>query len=206
MLHRAKYSRFRNESITSLDEGSPGGAVGSKGSPQPPCPAPAPHLPAEDAAAPAPEGPTPLCALIPRMAGVKLANPAALLSLKNFCLGTKEVPRLKLQESQDPAPSSPASPENSLHRPGSAPPPRRDAAGPRATGSAPEACPLPGPGGPAPRRGQDRHFLQHLLGTGMNYYVKVSPFPFPSLHPRTGERGIFPAFCEGPRIAGLRTV
>ncbi|XP_070325416.1 SHC-transforming protein 4 isoform X1 [Odocoileus virginianus] len=172
MLHRAKYSRFRNESITSLDEGGPGGSTGSKGSPQPPYPALAPHLPAEDAALASQESPTPLCTLIPRLASVKLANPATLLSLKNFCLGTKEVPRLKLQESQDPAPSSPAAPETSLNRAVPAPPPQRDPLGHRATSLTPDACPLPGPGEPAPRNRQDRHFLQHLLGLGMNYYVR----------------------------------
>ncbi|KAF4017475.1 hypothetical protein G4228_009329 [Cervus hanglu yarkandensis] len=172
MLHRAKYSRFRNESITSLDEGSPGSSTGSKGSPQPPYPALAPHLPAEDAALASQESPTPLCTLIPRMASVKLANPATLLSLKNFCLGTKEVPRLKLQESQDPAPSSPAAPETSLNRAVPAPPPQRDPLGHRATSLTPDACPLPGPGEPTPRNREDRHFLQHLLGLGMNYYVR----------------------------------
>ncbi|XP_053526096.1 SHC-transforming protein 4 isoform X2 [Artibeus jamaicensis] len=172
MLHRAKYSRFRNESITSLDEGSPGGSVGSKGSPQPPYPALTPPLPAEDATLASQESPTPLCTLIPRMASMKLANPATLLSLKNFCLGTKEVPRLKLQESQDLAPSSPASPETSLNRSGSAPPLQQDVVRHRATAVTPDACPLPGPGAPTPGSRQDRRFLQHLLGMGMNYYVK----------------------------------
>ncbi|XP_027426529.1 SHC-transforming protein 4 isoform X2 [Zalophus californianus] len=172
MLHRAKYSRFRNESITSLDESSPGASVGNKGSPQPPYPTLAPHLPADDATLASQESPTPLCTLIPRMASVKLANPATLLSLKNFCLGTKEVPRLKLQESQDPAPSGPASPETRLNRAGSAPPPQPDLVGHRATVLTPDACPLPGPGEPSPGSRQDRHFLQHLLGMGMNYYVR----------------------------------
>ncbi|XP_007933393.1 SHC-transforming protein 4 [Orycteropus afer afer] len=172
MLHRAKYSRFRNESITSLDEGSPGGAVGSKGSPQPPYPALAPHLPAEDATLASQESPTPLCTLIPRMASMKLANPATLLSLKNFCLGTKEVLRLKLQENQESAPSSPASPETSQNRAVSASAPQPDLVGPRAHSLTQDACPLPGPGEQAPGNRQDRHFLQHLLGMGMNYYVR----------------------------------
>ncbi|XP_006920447.1 SHC-transforming protein 4 [Pteropus alecto] len=172
MLHRAKYSRFRNESITSLDEGSPGGSVGNKSSPQPPYPALAPHLPAEDATLASQESPTPLCTLIPRMASVKLANPATLLSLKNFCLGTKEVPRLKLQESQDLAPSNRASPEPSQNRAGSAPPSQQDVVGHRPTALTPDVCPLPGPGEPTPGNRQDRNFLQHLLGMGMNYYVR----------------------------------
>lgn len=193
MLHRAKYSRFRNESITSLDEGSPGGSAGNKGSPQPPYPTLAPHLPTEDATLASQESPTPLCTLIPRMASVKLANPATLLSLKNFCLGTKEVPRLKLQESQDLAPSSPGSPETSLNRAGpAAPPPQRDSVGHRATSLTPDACPLPHPGAPTPRNRQDRNFLQHLLGTGMNYYVRVSPFS--CLH----------SFCKGCLLCFLQ--
>ncbi|KAM6202055.1 SHC-transforming protein 4 [Rhynchocyon petersi] len=177
MLHRAKYSRFRNESITSLDEGNPGGAVGAKGSPQPPYPTLAPHLPAEDATLASQESPTPLCTLIPRMASVKLANPATLLSLKNFCLGTKEVLRLKLQESQEPAPSSPASPETSHNRAGSTPAPQPDLIGHRAHALTHDVCPLPSPGeptpgNPTPGNRQDRHFLQHLLGMGMNFYVR----------------------------------
>lgn len=175
MLHRAKYSRFRNESITSLDEGSPGGSVGNKGSSPPPHPALAPHLPAEDAAVPTQESPTALCTLIPRMASMKLANPVTFLSLKTFCLGTKEVPRLKLQENQDQAPSSPASPETSLNRTGPAPTPHPDQVGRRATPLPPDTCPLPGPGERTPRSKQDRHPLQHLLGTGLNYFVRVSP-------------------------------
>ncbi|XP_004709476.1 SHC-transforming protein 4 isoform X1 [Echinops telfairi] len=175
MLHRAKYSRFRNESVTSLDEGSPGGAVGAKGSSQPPYPTLAPHLPAEDATLAAQESPTPLCTLIPRMASMKLANPATLLSLKNFCLGTKDVLRLKLQESQEPAPSSsPASPEASHSRAGPAPAPQPNPGEHRAPAAraTQDACPLPGPGEPPTGHGQDRHLLQHLLGMGMNYYVK----------------------------------
>ncbi|KAM7039777.1 SHC-transforming protein 4 isoform 3-T3 [Acridotheres tristis] len=53
---------------------------------------------------------TTLCTLIPRMANIKLANPSNLPGLKSFCLGTKEVPRIKLTECVT-IPSSPTSPE-----------------------------------------------------------------------------------------------
>ncbi|XP_023789760.1 SHC-transforming protein 4 isoform X3 [Cyanistes caeruleus] len=53
---------------------------------------------------------TTLCTLIPRMANIKLANPSNLPGLKSFCLGTKEVPRMKLTECVT-IPSSPTSPE-----------------------------------------------------------------------------------------------
>lgn len=173
MLHRTKYSRFRNESITSLDEGSSGDSVGNKGSSPPPYPALAPHLPTEDATAPSQESPTALCTLIPRMASMKLANPITFLSLKTFCLGTKEVPRLKLQENQDQTPSSPAPPEASLGT-GSAPAPDPDQVGRRPTSLRPDTSPLPGPGEPTPRSKQDGPPLQHLLGNGLNYCVRVS--------------------------------
>ncbi|XP_023579811.1 SHC-transforming protein 4 [Octodon degus] len=157
MLHRAKYSRFRNEPAQAAEEGP----AASKGAPQPPGPAPEPP---EDAAAPAPDSPTPLCTLIPRLASVKLANPTALLSLKNFCLGTKEVPRLTLQESQDAAaPSSPASPGT---RTGGA----QD---PAPALQPPESCPLPGPAAPTPGRRRERPCPQeHLLGTGLSYRAR----------------------------------
>uniref|UniRef100_A0A669PG70 SHC adaptor protein 4 n=1 Tax=Phasianus colchicus TaxID=9054 RepID=A0A669PG70_PHACC len=105
MLHRAKYSRFRNDSVTSLDEG-PQNIKGSSSSSHPS----APSLLAEDV----PLGPqdtcTTLCALIPRMANIKLANPSALPGLKSFCLGSKEVPRTKLTECVT-VPGGPSSPE-----------------------------------------------------------------------------------------------
>ncbi|XP_060227463.1 SHC-transforming protein 4 [Meriones unguiculatus] len=170
MLHRAKYSRFRNESVTSLDEVSPGGSVGNKGSTPPPHPALAPHLPAEDAVAHAQESPTALCTLIPRMASMKLANPITFLSLKTFCLGTKEVPRQKLQENQDQ--SNPPSPEFSLSRTEPAPPSHPDQVGRRVASLPSDICPLPGPGEQTLRSKQDRHALQHLLGTGLNYCVR----------------------------------
>ncbi|XP_038003410.1 SHC-transforming protein 4 isoform X2 [Motacilla alba alba] len=53
---------------------------------------------------------TTLCTLIPRMANIKLANPSNLPGLKSFCLGAKEVPRIKLTECVT-IPSSPTSPE-----------------------------------------------------------------------------------------------
>ncbi|XP_049637401.1 SHC-transforming protein 4 [Suncus etruscus] len=181
MLQRAKYSRFRNESVTSLEEGGPPGSVGTKGAPQPPPPdlSPAP----QDATPATQESPTPLCTLIPRLASVKLANPATLLSLKNFCLGTKEVPRLKLQETQDSVPSSPAPSDPSAHRtralqdriallPPLPPPPPPELGGGRAAGRTPDACPLPGPGEPTPGSRPDRIFMQHLLGMGMNFCVR----------------------------------
>lgn len=110
MLHRAKYSRFRNDSITSLDEGTQNMSVNIKGSSS--SHSSTPNLLTEDVSLGPQDTCTTLCTLIPRMANIKLANPSSLPGLRSFCLGTKEVPRIKLPECIT-IPSSPASPESS---------------------------------------------------------------------------------------------
>uniref|UniRef100_W5N6J1 SHC adaptor protein 4 n=1 Tax=Lepisosteus oculatus TaxID=7918 RepID=W5N6J1_LEPOC len=104
MLHRTKYSRFRNDSVTSLDEGTHGTALpaGAKSPPVPSsspstCLAPVPTPPAPHCSLDSPgEGNTTLCAFIPKMANIKLSNPAALLGLKSLTLASREVPRSKV--------------------------------------------------------------------------------------------------------------
>ncbi|XP_039933614.1 SHC-transforming protein 4 isoform X2 [Hirundo rustica] len=109
MLHRAKYSRFRNDSITSLDEGTQNTSLNIKGSSSS-SHSSTPDLLTEDVSLGPQDTCTTLCTLIPRMANIKLANPSNLPGLKSFCLGTKEVPRIKLTECVT-IPSSPTSPE-----------------------------------------------------------------------------------------------
>ncbi|KAM6388701.1 SHC-transforming protein 4 isoform 2-T2 [Pluvialis apricaria] len=109
MLHRAKYSRFRNDSITSLDEGAQNTSLNIKGSSSS-SHSSTPNLLTEDVSLGPQDTCTTLCTLIPRMANIKLANPSNLPGLKSFCLGTKEVPRIKLTECIT-IPSSPTSPE-----------------------------------------------------------------------------------------------
>ncbi|XP_069722896.1 SHC-transforming protein 4 [Phaenicophaeus curvirostris] len=110
MLHRAKYSRFRNDSITSFEEGAQNPSLNIKGSPSSSRASTPPNLLRDDAALGPQDTCSSLCALIPRMANIKLANPSNLPGLKSFCLGTKEVPRIKLAECVT-IPSSPTSPE-----------------------------------------------------------------------------------------------
>ncbi|KAM8998418.1 SHC-transforming protein 4 isoform 3-T3 [Ara ararauna] len=109
MLHRAKYSRFRNDSITSLDEGTQNTPLNIKGSSSS-SHSSSPNLLAEDVSLGPQDTCSTLCTLIPRMANIKLANPSNLPGLKSFCLGMKEVPRIKLTECVT-IPSSPPSPE-----------------------------------------------------------------------------------------------
>ncbi|XP_029431394.1 SHC-transforming protein 4-like [Rhinatrema bivittatum] len=92
MLHRAKYSRFRNDSVTSLEEGTQGTPLNIKGS------LTRPDFPLEDAPLSTEDSSSALCTLLPKMANIKLSNPAGLLSLRHFSLGTKEGARVKLTE------------------------------------------------------------------------------------------------------------
>ncbi|NXC45113.1 SHC4 protein, partial [Penelope pileata] len=100
MLHRAKYSRFRNDSLTSLDEG-PQSIKGSSSSSRPSDPL------AEDVSPGPQDACSTLCALLPRMANIKLANPSGLPSLRGFCLGTRELSRTKLSERVAVGPTAP---------------------------------------------------------------------------------------------------
>ncbi|XP_032088302.1 SHC-transforming protein 4 isoform X2 [Thamnophis elegans] len=112
MLHRTKYSRFRNESLTSLEEDtSSSDLLRLKASSA--SPSPTSNTLTEDVPVGTSDSSISLCTLVPRMANVKLANPSTLPNLKNFCLRAKEVPRLKLTECV-PVQSGPTVPETSF--------------------------------------------------------------------------------------------
>ncbi|NWI08389.1 SHC4 protein, partial [Crypturellus soui] len=170
MLHRAKYSRFRNDSITSLEEGTQNTSLNIKGSSSS-SHSSTPNLLTEDVSLGSQDTCTTLCALIPRMANIKLANPSSLSGLKSFCLGTKEVPRIKLTECVT-IPSSPTSPEISCLS-ASYPQPEPDklllgtkAAGAGAAWGSEEA---------APAGSQDRSLVQsteNIAETGTTYCVR----------------------------------
>ncbi|XP_039626281.1 SHC-transforming protein 1-like isoform X1 [Polypterus senegalus] len=109
MLHRSKYSRFRNDSVTSLDDGSQNNPTtlnskapfsASSSSSSSSFPSSMTDSPAEETSPTfSDEGSNAFCAFIPKMANIKLSNPAGLLGLKGFALPSKEVPRLKLADS-----------------------------------------------------------------------------------------------------------
>lgn len=111
MLHRTKYSRFRNDSVTSLEDGRQSAPLRVKGSRLPPAPSLSRSLPTEDVTLVTQDSSTTFCTLIPKMANIKLSNPASLLGLRHFSLGAKEVPKIKLSES---TPASPVSTEVSF--------------------------------------------------------------------------------------------
>ncbi|XP_028812448.1 SHC-transforming protein 4-like isoform X2 [Denticeps clupeoides] len=80
MLYRSKYSRLRNDSVTSLEDSPQSGVslkVGTK-APEPP----KSLAPLDDLSPPAQETSSILCAFIPRMANMKISSPASLLGLR----------------------------------------------------------------------------------------------------------------------------
>uniref|UniRef100_A0A672VA22 PID domain-containing protein n=2 Tax=Strigops habroptila TaxID=2489341 RepID=A0A672VA22_STRHB len=170
MLHRAKYSRFRNDSITSLDEGTQNTSLNIKGSSSS-SHSSSPNLLAEDVSLGPQDTCSTLCTLIPRMANIKLANPSNLPGLKSFCLGMKEVPRIKLTECVT-IPSSPTSPEISCLS-ASYPQPDLDklALIPKAAGD----CAVRGAEEAAPMGRQDRSLAQSresVAEPGTTYSVR----------------------------------
>ncbi|MEE6518588.1 hypothetical protein FKM82_029681 [Ascaphus truei] len=96
MLQRAKYSRFRNDSLTPTEEGTQSVSLNGKGSSKSHAPAAVPSVPIENITVVTQDSPKPFCTLIPKMSHFKLSNPASLLGLKHFSLGTRELPKIKL--------------------------------------------------------------------------------------------------------------
>ncbi|KAM5172978.1 SHC-transforming protein 4 [Mantella aurantiaca] len=97
MLQRSKYSRFRNDSLTSTEEcaqTSPRNAKGCANSK----PAATSLSPVESLTLVTQDTSTTLCTLIPKMSHFKLPGSGRLMRLRHFSLGAKEVPRLKLND------------------------------------------------------------------------------------------------------------
>ncbi|XP_069812704.1 SHC-transforming protein 4 isoform X1 [Dendropsophus ebraccatus] len=113
MLQRAKYSRFRNDSITTTEECSSNPSLNAKARANSHANSTS-FLPVEDLTLVTRDSTSTLCTFIPKMPHFKLSSSASLMRLKQFSLGTKEVPRLKLTDSHT-APNSPTSAENTFN-------------------------------------------------------------------------------------------
>ncbi|XP_061101289.1 SHC-transforming protein 1-like isoform X1 [Conger conger] len=106
MLHRTKYSRFRNDSLTSLEDCPPNTAALTATTKAAPCPASSVtslcgspvsgYPPHRDTLGSPEEGTSTLCTFIPRMANIKISSPGTLLGLKSLALASREGPRGKL--------------------------------------------------------------------------------------------------------------
>ncbi|KAI7796287.1 putative SHC-transforming protein 3, partial [Triplophysa rosa] len=100
-LHRAKYNRFRNESVTSVDELLHGLSMNAKVSAVPPPPpvGDPPYAPPAEVLPPDPteESGTTLCTLINKVSHLKFANSSGLLGIKGLPSAVKDLAVSKLQ-------------------------------------------------------------------------------------------------------------
>ncbi|KAG5834597.1 hypothetical protein ANANG_G00263150 [Anguilla anguilla] len=92
MLHRTKYNRFRNESVTSVDELLHNLSMNPKVSAAPAPSAEPPYSPPAEALHADPEdGGTTLCTLINKVSHLKFANTGSLLGIKSLPSAVKDL-------------------------------------------------------------------------------------------------------------------
>ncbi|XP_062410372.1 SHC-transforming protein 3 [Sardina pilchardus] len=98
MLHRTKYNRFRNESVTSVDELLQGLSMNAKLSATPASSGEPPYTPPAEGLPTDPEdGGTTLCTLINKVSNLKFANSSGLLGIKSLPSAVKDLAVSKLQ-------------------------------------------------------------------------------------------------------------
>ncbi|XP_061071703.1 SHC-transforming protein 3 isoform X2 [Conger conger] len=111
MLHRTKYNRFRNESVTSVDELLHNLSMNPKVSAAPvPVAEPPYSPPAVTLHADAEDGGTTLCTLINKVSGLKFANTGGLLGIKSLPAAVKDLAVSRLQAGGSGGPGSPSAP------------------------------------------------------------------------------------------------
>jgi len=205
MLHRTKYNRFRNESVTSVDELLHGLSMNPKVSAPPQSAADTSYTPptelqpsaAAAAASSTPtghgsdhpdDGGTTLCTLINKVSGLKFSNSGSLLGIKGLPSAVKDLAASKLQggggSGPGAAPAAASGAGGSLC--GSASHSTPEPAAGTSKKSRPdepppggEDCSPGGGGGPEtkPSRGW-RHSSEKISGPGVTYIVKVGHLVF----------------------------
>uniref|UniRef100_H3ARA2 SHC-transforming protein 1 n=1 Tax=Latimeria chalumnae TaxID=7897 RepID=H3ARA2_LATCH len=95
MLQKSKYNHLRNESVTSFEEVAAGASLeiltAQSLSTSVSSSSLTPMLPINELSSESEDSPTTLCSFFPKMANLKLSNPANLLNLKGFTAGMREV-------------------------------------------------------------------------------------------------------------------
>ncbi|XP_077200624.1 SHC-transforming protein 3 isoform X1 [Paroedura picta] len=99
MLQRTKYNRFRNDSVTSVDDLIHNLSMNSKISADGTASAPSPYLVLPEVLQKDQDGPTTLCTLMHKVSHLKLSNTGSLLGRKNLSSAVKELAVSKLQGS-----------------------------------------------------------------------------------------------------------
>ncbi|XP_054843643.1 SHC-transforming protein 3 [Eublepharis macularius] len=99
MLQRTKYNRFRNDSVTSVDDLFHNLSMNSKISAAGTTSAPSPYLDLPEVLQKDHDGPNTLCTLMHKVSHLKLSNTGTLLGIKNLSSAVKELAVSKLQGS-----------------------------------------------------------------------------------------------------------
>ncbi|MGH0171759.1 UNVERIFIED_CONTAM: hypothetical protein FKN15_061994 [Acipenser sinensis] len=121
MLHRTKYNRFRNESVTSVDELLHSLSMNSKVSAAPETSAAPPYpTSAEVLHADQEDAPTTLCTLIHKVSHLKFSGTGSLSGIKNLSSAVKDLAVSKLQGSSS-TPSTTAGAVDNTCNPASTP-------------------------------------------------------------------------------------
>ncbi|KAL4617343.1 SHC-transforming protein 3-like [Arapaima gigas] len=110
MLHRTKYNRFRNESVTSVDDLLHNLSMNPKVSASPAPPGEPPYAPpAEALHTDSEDGGTTLCTLINKVSNLKFANTGGLMGIKSLPSAVKDLAVSKLQGGSGSGAPSPTS-------------------------------------------------------------------------------------------------
>ncbi|XP_072848471.1 SHC-transforming protein 3 [Pogona vitticeps] len=106
MLQRTKYNRFRNDSVTSVDDLLHNLSMSSKVSSIGTSSTPSPYLVSPEILQKDQDGPNSLCTLMHKVSHLKLSHTGSLLGIKNLSSAVKELAVSKLQ---GPSPAAEAS-------------------------------------------------------------------------------------------------
>ncbi|XP_025909008.1 SHC-transforming protein 3 isoform X1 [Nothoprocta perdicaria] len=113
MLQRTKYNRFRNDSVTSVDDLIHNLSMNSKVSAVATTSAAPPYLVSPEVLRKDQEdGPTTLCTLIHKVSHLKLSNTGSLLGIRNLSSAVKELAVSKLQGSSSASSSAAGASDN----------------------------------------------------------------------------------------------
>ncbi|KAJ7335618.1 hypothetical protein JRQ81_013559 [Phrynocephalus forsythii] len=97
MLQRTKYNRFRNDSVTSVDDLIHNLSMNSKVSSIGPSSTPSPYLASPEILQKDHDGPNSLCTLMHKVSHLKLSHTGSLLGIKHLSSAAKELAASKLQ-------------------------------------------------------------------------------------------------------------
>ncbi|XP_077792173.1 SHC-transforming protein 3 isoform X3 [Podarcis muralis] len=99
MLQRTKYNRFRNDSVTSVDDLIHNLSMNSKVSSIGPTSTPSPYLVSPEVLQKDQDGSTAICTLMHKVSHLKLSHSGSLSGIKNLSSAVKELAASKLQGS-----------------------------------------------------------------------------------------------------------